>query len=201
MAVIGGLTNTSVHRMQKTWDGIHEDMKNLFEHMQNVFSHRASFTTYRALLQGTSPPCLPYLGLCLADLTFLDDGNKEEDDSLHNLKKWEMMGRVINQFYKCQKPSYSDIFDPGEGDFIESLKTYEFLEEKQCHHYSTFLEPKDSEKATQLMLTNYEQAQSKINSLQEELEKVKKELEARNKEGEEKKGDEREEGKEKEKES
>lgn len=36
-----------------------------------------SFKTYRTALRDATPPCLPYLGVHLSDLVFIEDGNAD----------------------------------------------------------------------------------------------------------------------------
>jgi len=39
-------------------------------------SYQKNFGNYRDALKMASPPCIPFLGLYLTDLTFIEDGNK-----------------------------------------------------------------------------------------------------------------------------
>lgn len=40
-------------------------------------STQQSFKNYRTALRDSSPPCLPYLGVHLSDLVFIEDGNAD----------------------------------------------------------------------------------------------------------------------------
>jgi len=51
---------------------------------------------------------VPYLGLWLTDLTFIDDGNpKVCDDGLFNFEKAEMVARRLLDFRDCISVQYT----------------------------------------------------------------------------------------------
>ena len=51
--------------------------KKRYEEVQNIMSREKNFQNFRAHLHKADPPCIPYLGLYLTDLTFIEDGNKD----------------------------------------------------------------------------------------------------------------------------
>lgn len=51
--------------------------KKKYEEVQNIMSREKNFQNFRAHLHKADPPCIPYLGLYLTDLTFIEDGNKD----------------------------------------------------------------------------------------------------------------------------
>ncbi|KAG7304161.1 hypothetical protein JYU34_011096 [Plutella xylostella] len=57
-----------------------------------------SFRAYRAALSETVPPCIPYLGLVLQDLTFVHVGNPDllADGSINFSKRWQQYGIMEN---------------------------------------------------------------------------------------------------------
>jgi len=176
MSVIGALGSTAIFRMKKTWDKLNAEAMSAFQRMKNILSRRSSYATYRAFLQGSTPPCLPYLGVCLSDLTFIDDGNKDENDNLFHLKKWQMFASAIDDFTAIQRPSFVSLYRP-QGDVLAAFQSYEFLTEDQKHVYSQMVEPKDSEAATQKMLAQYEEQKQKIIELEARIEEMKREEE------------------------
>lgn len=40
--------------------------------------HQRNFGDYRLTLKNSTLPCIPFLGLYLTDLTFVEDGNKDQ---------------------------------------------------------------------------------------------------------------------------
>lgn len=45
--------------------------------VEKVMNTNQSFKNYRNALREASPPCLPYLGVHLSDLVFIEDGNAD----------------------------------------------------------------------------------------------------------------------------
>jgi hypothetical protein len=109
MIVLGGLNRACVRRLKKTWDELsEEDLSNLKE-LEDLMNYRycesyfeayliiariscsGSFHAYRVAFEASKPPTIPYIGLFLTDLTFLDDGNPDfTEDGLINFQKHEV---------------------------------------------------------------------------------------------------------------
>ena len=50
-----------------------------------------------------SPPVVPYVGLYLSDLTFIDEGNPNEINGLINFSKRMLLYEVIQQVQQYQQ--------------------------------------------------------------------------------------------------
>ncbi|XP_037301106.1 LOW QUALITY PROTEIN: guanine nucleotide-releasing factor 2-like, partial [Manduca sexta] len=76
-----------------------------------IIDSSSSFRTYRLALAETQPPCIPYIGLVLQDLTFVHIGNPDllPDGSINFTKRWqqyhimENMKRFHKEQYKFKK--------------------------------------------------------------------------------------------------
>lgn len=68
----------------------------------------SSFRAYRQALSDSTPPCIPYIGLILQDLTFVNIGNNElmPDGNVNFSKRWQQFNILDNmkRFKKCQYP-------------------------------------------------------------------------------------------------
>ncbi len=49
----------------------------MFKKLDGLMSMEGNYLRYRQVLKQTSPPAVPFLGVFLSDLTFLDDGNPD----------------------------------------------------------------------------------------------------------------------------
>ena len=65
----------------------------------------SSFRAYRQALAETQPPCIPYIGLILQDLTFVHIGNPDtlSDGRINFGKRWQQFHILENmrRFQKC----------------------------------------------------------------------------------------------------
>ena len=64
------------------------------------------FHPTRTPCDSVNPPCIPYLGTYLTDLTFIDDGNPDEVDGMINFFKWSLTAGVIEDLSRFQQISY-----------------------------------------------------------------------------------------------
>lgn len=74
-------------------------------------SSQSSFKLYRERLHSSTPPCIPYIGVYLSDLVFIDEGNPDTVDSPHpsplfNFDKNRQVAAVIHEIQKYQHVTY-----------------------------------------------------------------------------------------------
>ncbi len=91
-------------------------------------SSAKNYSQYREHLAHVTPPALPYLGICfwsiqdiannssqgvcLSDLTFIEDGNPGEIDKLVNFSKCRQLSAVIRKMLEFQNAPYNLISVP-----------------------------------------------------------------------------------------
>jgi hypothetical protein len=61
----------------------------------------------RDVLSQSAPPCIPYLGVHLSDLTFIEDGNPDAIRGLINFTKRRFLFRVISEISRYQQNAYN----------------------------------------------------------------------------------------------
>ena len=67
-----------------------------------------SFRGLRNCLRSADPPCVPYLGMYLTDLTFIEDGNPDTVDGLINFVKRRLYANVIRDLQQFQFLEYEE---------------------------------------------------------------------------------------------
>lgn len=72
MAIVAGLNGSAVHRLKKSWDLVPQKKRDAFEELKQIMSQQNNYSTLRNLLHSVDPPCIPYLGMYLTDLTFIE---------------------------------------------------------------------------------------------------------------------------------
>ncbi|CAB3237158.1 unnamed protein product [Arctia plantaginis] len=105
LALVSALDSPPVRRLveSRILDALHEHC--------TIIDSSSSFRTYRQALAETQPPCIPYIGLVLQDLTFVHIGNPDllPDGSINFTKRWqqyhimENMKRFHKEQYKFKK--------------------------------------------------------------------------------------------------
>ena len=69
--------SASVRRMKQTFSSIGNDYTSRLSTIEELLSHKFSYRGYREHLHLITPPCIPYMGVYLTDLTFVLDGNPD----------------------------------------------------------------------------------------------------------------------------
>lgn len=75
MAIICSLNSSTIGRLRKTWDLISVKRKEMLATLQRLVEPSQNNKVLRTRLHDHVPPCLPFLGMYLTDLTFVDIGN------------------------------------------------------------------------------------------------------------------------------
>ncbi|OAA56442.1 Ras guanine nucleotide exchange factor [Cordyceps fumosorosea ARSEF 2679] len=75
MAIICSLNSSTINRLRKTWDAVSPKRKDLLRRLQQIVEPSQNNKVLRTRLHDHVPPCLPFLGMYLTDLTFVDIGN------------------------------------------------------------------------------------------------------------------------------
>lgn len=84
--------------------------RELFEKLDSIFNANLNYCTYKTHLLSTLPPLVPYLGVYLRDLTFLEVGNAtfiDEQKTIVNFDKFRMIASVLHEIETYQQIPYS----------------------------------------------------------------------------------------------
>ncbi|KAJ9108726.1 hypothetical protein QFC21_000046 [Naganishia friedmannii] len=74
-AIMAGLNSTPVRRLQRTRSLLSPKTLALFDDLDKTLDSGKNFAAYRERLKRVDPPCIPFLGVYLTFLTFIEDGN------------------------------------------------------------------------------------------------------------------------------
>ncbi|RCH89238.1 hypothetical protein CU097_008696 [Rhizopus azygosporus] len=155
MAILSAFDNSSVGRLKRTWEAVGARTNQILQHIRKIMGANRNFTEYRALIHSVNPPCIPFLGIYLQDLTFIEDGNSNElkkNKELINFAKRAKTAEVIREIQQYQSSLYQ--LKPVEEiqEFIKAnlLST---RDEEQLYNESLKIEPRerDDEKITRLL--------------------------------------------------
>ena len=116
----------------------------MFEALTELMSSNGNFKAYREAVtaQPKDAPYIPYLGVVLKDLTFMEDGNddKEEDNSdMFNFDKLRMISEVLAEINRIQRLKYNFNEVKPIQEYIDNAMTWA-LEDAQLSKYAEKLE-------------------------------------------------------------
>jgi len=109
-AILGALNSSPIHRLKQAWQRVPEKQLAMFESFKIIFINTKNFRNFRQTFRNISPPAIPYFGLFLQDLVFIDDGN----DSYKKIDNFKQHGFMVN-FNKCVRTM----------DRIKNIKLYQ----------------------------------------------------------------------------
>uniref|UniRef100_A0A8C1H5P8 Rap guanine nucleotide exchange factor (GEF) 3 n=2 Tax=Cyprinus carpio TaxID=7962 RepID=A0A8C1H5P8_CYPCA len=86
-AVMFGLSNSAVQRLNKTWERLPNKTKRIYCAYERLMDPSRNHRAYRLAVAKLSPPYIPFMPLLLKDMTFIHEGNKNYTDKLVNFEK------------------------------------------------------------------------------------------------------------------
>ena len=144
MEILSGLQSSGVFRLKDTWGGLQPKWKRRYDEMAERMSREKNFQNFRTSLKMVSPPCIPYLGMYLTDLTFIEDGHKDVmEDGLINFVKRRQVAGVIREIQQYQQTPY---FLQSVPVIKEFLKKLEPLSDDKIYELSISIIPRGGEK-------------------------------------------------------
>lgn len=142
-AVCSGLCLSSVFRLKGTWNGIQEVYKQKYQKLHRLISRDKNFNEIRTKIKNVKPPCIPYIGLYLTDLTFIEEGNQKYVHGKINFVKCQQFAEVIRDMKTYQAEKYNFL---QEKSLYEMITTLTYLSEKEQQDLSLVVEPKEGKK-------------------------------------------------------
>ncbi|XP_076383957.1 C3G guanyl-nucleotide exchange factor isoform X6 [Megalopta genalis] len=103
LALLSALDSAPIRRLE--WQ------KHITEGLKEycaLIDSSSSFRAYRQALAETQPPCIPYIGLVLQDLTFVHIGNNDllPDGTINFSKRWQQFN-IVENMKRFKKGRYS----------------------------------------------------------------------------------------------
>ncbi|KAF7115202.1 hypothetical protein CNMCM5793_001629 [Aspergillus hiratsukae] len=112
MAIICSLNSSMISRLKRTWEVVSQKTKATLETLRGIVDVSRNYAVLRQRLQTHVPPCLPFVGTYLTDLTFVDHGNQPlrslpTDDgemAVINFDKHMKTAKIISELQRFQIP-------------------------------------------------------------------------------------------------
>ena len=159
MGIIAALNMSATQRLKHTKSQIKKNLLTKFTQLEKIMDPYKSWANLRGVLENSPLPTIPYFGVFLTDLTFIEDGNKDieieeiniqgemKEVVFYNWKKRKMAYKVLNNIRKFQSSSYNF---PVEQPAFSVLFDLPSFTEDDLYGLSLLREPKNIELKTLL---------------------------------------------------
>ncbi|EJU03215.1 ras GEF [Dacryopinax primogenitus] len=109
-ALVAGLNCPPIRRLRRSWEQVHQRANAVLADLEKTIDSGRNFAEYRRLLATIDLPCVPFFGLFLKDLTFIQDGNNNfipvAGGKVINFDKRQKSSQVIREIRRYQAASY-----------------------------------------------------------------------------------------------
>ena len=158
MEVLAGVNSSPVRRLKSTWKELSESELRIVQDIERLMNHKSSYRSYRSTLHSAKIPVVPFIGIYLTDLTFLEDGNPKYLDNLVNFSKYHKIASVIDEIVSYQV-LYKDLTpDPLLQNYLQIIQP---IGEEEAYSLSTRIEPRDPSEAFENLLLEEDRLQKK----------------------------------------
>ncbi|GAB1520785.1 cell division cycle-related protein [Rhizoctonia solani] len=146
-ALIAGLNSPPIRRLKRTWDSVPAKITAILDDVEGTLDSGKNFTAYKQRLKTVDTACVPFLGVYLTVLTFIQDGNKDfisKEQGIINFGKRQKAAEVIREIQSYQAKQYQLAIVDQIQTFIEdSLGNVD--EKADYWETSMLLEPRERE--------------------------------------------------------
>ncbi|KAF8333499.1 ras guanine nucleotide exchange factor domain-containing protein [Cantharellus anzutake] len=146
-ALVAALNSPPIRRLKRTWDVVSRRNIAVLDDIEKTMQHGKNLAEYRNMLSKVSLPCVPFIGVYLTTLTFIQDGMKDKlvkEGDLINFAKRLKAAAIIAEIKRYQSHPYSLSVIPVIRQFIDDALT---LEQTSDYFWelSLKLEPRERE--------------------------------------------------------
>ncbi|KAF2846337.1 ras guanine-nucleotide exchange protein-like protein [Plenodomus tracheiphilus IPT5] len=161
MAIICSLNSSMVMRLKRTWELVSAKTKLRLEELKAITDVGRNYAVLRQRLHNHVAPCIPFVGIYLTDLTFIDVGNGttrqlpgesgRESVSVINFDKHMKTAKIIGQLQSFQVP-YRLAAIPEMQDWMEAqiqrVRSSDQANVTSYYRRSLLLEPREPQHST-----------------------------------------------------
>lgn len=168
-SIISAFNSSPIKRLKNSWSAVEDSSSMILETGQRLTSHSRSYKDYRDALEAADPPKLPFIGVCMTDITFIEDGNPlfVETNGQLNFVKQKRFFDALNTILACQKIPYKIVDNYDLQSYLANLPRFD--NDEQAYLESMRIEPRNPEEAIEKMLVEEGNLRLKINEMQTQI--------------------------------
>ncbi|XP_043951929.1 ras-specific guanine nucleotide-releasing factor 2 isoform X3 [Gambusia affinis] len=141
LEITSALNRSAIYRLKKTWAKVCKQTKALMDRLQKIVSSEGRFKNLRETLKNCNPPCVPYLGMYLTDLAFIEEGTPNfTEEGLVNFSKMRMISHIIREIRQFQQAPYRIEHQSKVTQFL--LDKTKVMDEDTLYELSLKIEPR-----------------------------------------------------------
>jgi RasGEF domain/RasGEF N-terminal motif len=158
MAIICSLNSSTIVRLKRTWDAVSQKRRDMLKGLQAIVEPDKNYAVLRRRLHDHVPPCLPFVGTYLTDLTFVDAGNPatkqlpgqgdSEGMSVINFDKHSRTAKIIGELQRFQIPyrltEVPELQEWIQAQIVRVKSSSENENVQQYYRKSLLLEPREN---------------------------------------------------------
>ncbi|KAL5037234.1 hypothetical protein RTP6_004701 [Batrachochytrium dendrobatidis] len=158
--IIGALSMSPISRLHKTWKVLEDKylkMAETYKEIADLVSPKFQYANYRKALKEMQPPAIPFLGVYLTDLTFLELGNPDflPDTHFVNFDKRRKVYNLIKDIQRYAQVPFALNPLPPVQEFLKKIaerrgtpvgwEEFPLFTEDELYEQSLIVEPKEPE--------------------------------------------------------
>ncbi|XP_078406054.1 ras-specific guanine nucleotide-releasing factor RalGPS1-like isoform X1 [Cetorhinus maximus] len=150
MAVVSGLQSAPIFRLSKTWALVSRKDKAMFEKLDYLVTKEDNYKRMREFISSLRMvPCIPYLGIYLLDLIYIDSAYPASDSIMENEQRSNQMNNILRIISDLQVSFNCDylVTLPHVQKYLKSVRYIEELQkfvEEDNYKLSLKIEPGNS---------------------------------------------------------
>ncbi|CAK5270285.1 unnamed protein product [Mycena citricolor] len=161
-AITAGLNAPPIRRLKRTWEQVNQRYMSQFGACEMTIDSGKNFTKYRSVMTHVIPPCVPFIGVFLTTLQFIQDGNPDNvpgpagpenapPTTLVNFRKRQKASEVINDIKRWQVPFNFHVIPSIQAYIEESLNAVSDTKESSERFWAISLEREPREREDEKM--------------------------------------------------
>mmetsp|Transcript_7790 Transcript_7790/g.9650 ORF Transcript_7790/g.9650 Transcript_7790/m.9650 type:complete len:604 (+) Transcript_7790:463-2274(+) len=109
MSILSGLQSAPIYRLQHTWNLLPDESWDIWDSLNHLMSNDNNYANYRKLIKDSEQPSVPYIGVFLTDLVFIEESQPDyiTNTNLINVTKLELTASVLFLLETCKRGEYN----------------------------------------------------------------------------------------------